>query len=251
MKTQTTNTTTVNPSYEALKNFILNNNEKDAIACMKAMYDDFDFENLNNIDPRLTTIKDENNNVQKTIKLHMVFEVIKNGMIDLLNLIINHPNFDNHVIDLFGETILTSTYYYYKANKNIVYLDMIRMMIDNPNVDINYTNLNQDTIAHLIASNADLCVILDKLVNNPTCDLNQLNDLGYTPIGEAIRYKNVNAVVMLARRSDVIIRKDDVELAEKYNINFETLIGEYTLGAIPMSEKMLKRCKMFRESFVK
>lgn len=181
----------------------------------------------------------------------MVFEVIKKGMIDLLNLVINHPNFDNHVIDLFGETILTSTYYYYKANKNIVYLDMIRMMIDNPNVDINYTNFNQDTMAHLIASNADLCVILDKLVNNPTCDLNQLNDLGYTPIGEAIRYKNVNAVVMLARRSDVIIRKDDVELAEKYNINLETLIGEYTLGAIPMSEKMLKRCKMFRESFVK
>ena len=63
MKTQTTNTTTVNPSYEALKNFILNNNEEDAIACMKAMYDDFDFENLNNIDPRLTTIKDENNEI--------------------------------------------------------------------------------------------------------------------------------------------------------------------------------------------
>ena len=89
MNTQTTNTTTViTPSYEALKGYILNNNEKDAIACMKAMYDDFDFNRIADIDRHSPVYIQTEDGGKIENRLHIVFAALKRGMSDLVDLII-------------------------------------------------------------------------------------------------------------------------------------------------------------------
>lgn len=156
-----------------------------------------------------------------------IFSVIENNMLDLFGEIVNMPNFDSSVKDFSYETLFQSLLYKYisdyehdKSNVSNV-KKMIELIIKSNNYDVNVVDYNDDTAMHITCEYPQLYWVFEKLVSNPNANPNIVNDFNCTPLGTAIKEKNMDAVEKLLERKDVVVREEDYELAESVGINLK------------------------------
>lgn len=158
-----------------------------------------------------------------------IFKIIDKKYINLFRAVVSNPNFDASIKDAMGEPILLSLMCRYKAEKNRTseisnIKQMINIILDNENYDFNAKDLNYDTAVNFAAEYPMFGFILKKLVENPKVNLNIVNDVQCTSLGNAIRRNNLDAIKLLGKRADLIVRDQDKKMAESRGINLDAYI---------------------------
>ena len=205
-----------------------------------------DFINRKDIDPNLLLHKllDEKNDTRaaeliasKDVDINYVFEnqypifkAINSKCINVFRGIVNSKNFNATVKDAMGEPLLLSLMCRYKSEKSngrdsADTKAMIEIILDNTNYDFNAKDLNFDTAINLAAEYPVFDFVLQKLVENPNVNLNVVNDIQCTSLGNAIRRNNVNAIKTLGKRVDLVVRDQDYEMARKKGIDLAQYIN--------------------------
>lgn len=170
-----------------------------------------------------------------------IFLAIKNNFFDLFAAIINHKKFDNTTTDVFAETIFTSLLYEYlgklasdnKDKKGIEALEnMLKIILSSKNFDFNVQNLNLDTAVNIACQYPQTTWIAEALIANPSVNINVVNDFNCSALGCAIYGGNIEAIKMLARRSDFVVRNEDKELANSKGINLDSVLSTVKVGAM-------------------
>ena len=153
-----------------------------------------------------------------------IISAINNKMTDLAVKIVNHPTFEGALVDGFGETLLESLIYLYTAyevGKDDVYekmcVKLIKLIIEQGNADVlNQQDLNEYT-AIMIACEYPKCLwIVKALASNEDVNINLINDFDCSALTNAIRNRNAQAIEILAKRKDLVVRPCDLEMADKY-----------------------------------
>lgn len=158
-----------------------------------------------------------------------IFKATEFLMFDLFNTIIKHPNFKSTSSDTFGETLLQSLMYCYlqqttNTNKTNI-RNLIMQILECDTFDFNAKDINLDTALNISCDTPQLNWVTEKLLEKPNVDINCVNDFNCSALGTAIRKKNIAAIKLLASRRDLIIREDDIKLAEKVGIDLKSLIN--------------------------
>lgn len=209
------------PKSILLHKYIDEGNEKEAIETINKYGDDVDINfELNNTTP--------------------IFNAVDKGMYDLFVTIINHPKFDCSNSDGYGETILTALLYNYKdgiksetENKNIK--KMIDLILSSETFDFNSVNINLDTALSVACERTDLNWVVDALVAKSNVDVNTVNDIDYSTLGNAIRRKNTHAIGALMTRHDLRITDKDMECAKANGIDLSSFTTS-TITTVSASE---------------
>lgn len=157
-----------------------------------------------------------------------IFKSINAKMYNLFNTIINHKKFDASTADGFGEALLQSLIYSYGVednaeNKSIK--KMIETVLESETYDFNALNLNLDTAANVCVEEPHRLWILERLLSKPNVNVNIANDFNCTLIGNAIRFKNIEALKLIGQRPDVVVREEDKEMAKEYGIDLAKFIN--------------------------
>ena len=153
-----------------------------------------------------------------------LFTVISMRMFRLTEIIVNDPKVDINIEDGFGETILESLIYMYGAEnvskeEKDYFEETIKLLINNDRYDLNKTDLNEDTAINIACEYPQMLWIVEALAAKENVDLNHVNDFNCAALGNAIRNKNIEAIKILAKRKDLIVRDADREMAKKYGVN--------------------------------
>lgn len=155
-----------------------------------------------------------------------LFLAINNRMYDLYDEIVNHPMFDCGIEDGFGETLLESLLYLRGTDEipmtenDTASLDrMIKTVLNNKKFDFNVTDLNNDTAINVACEYPKLLWVVEELANKKEVNPNIVNDFECTALTNAIRHKNIEAVKILSKRNDIIVRTIDLEEADKIGID--------------------------------
>jgi hypothetical protein len=96
---------------------------------------------------------------------------------------------------------------------------VIKLLINNDRYDLNKTDLNEDTAINIACEYPQMIWIVEALAAKENVDLNHVNDFNCAALGNAIRNKNIEAIKILAKRKDLIVRDADREMAKKYGVN--------------------------------
>lgn len=185
-----------------------------------------------------------------------IFTVIAHKMYSLFEVMVNHPQFNASTCDSYGESLLQSLMYQYsmyyaqgdKAECKSL-KGLIDMIINNPNFDFNVQDTNLDTAINIACDKAELLWIVEKLVQNPHVNLNVVNDINCTSLGSALRKGNIEAVKLLGKRVDLVVREEDYELANGKGINLDDLIDPRPIGTIEVGDRVRIISKIFAECF--
>ena len=221
----------INPKV-LLHKLIDENNELEAVRLVENAVEDFDvnFEFSNNIP---------------------VFSAIEKKMFRLFAAIINHKTFDCATCDAFGESILQSLMYNYKIDssadstrEDAAIKNMIDIIIANDNFDFNVQDINLDTAINIACERTETNWIVEKLVANPKVNVNVVNDFNCAALGNAIRKHNWEAVKMIGKRPDLIVRAEDEELAREHGINLSDFIKPQPMELSEESTKSKMNIKM-------
>ena len=178
-------------------------------------------------------------NSEKGIDVSYVYEeklpvvsAVGDGMYDLFEVIVNHPTFDSSIQDGFGETLLQSLLYMCGSNETVntesdrVEIErMIKVILKNNSYEINAKDLTNDTA--LIVSCDFICLnwVTSELLLKKDIEINAVNDAGRSALTTAIERKNLEAITMLSKMRDLVVRDIDREEAKKANID----LSEYGL----------------------
>ena len=161
-----------------------------------------------------------------------IFSAINNKMYNLFKVIINHKMFDSSKEDGFGETLLSSLLYAYGTDEVTKSTEdeqnmasMIIAILESDNFDFNIQDINLDTAINIASEKPKMNWIVKALASNPNVDINVVNDFNRAALGNAIAKHNVEAIKILGKRPDLIIRDEDKALAKKENINLEKYIA--------------------------
>jgi ankyrin repeat protein len=161
-----------------------------------------------------------------------IFSAITSNMCDLLEVIVNHPTFDYDVEDGFGESVLQSLLYLYGSKEvtntesNRVAIErMIKAILKNNSYEINAKDLNNDTVLIVSCDFNSLNWVTKELLLKKDIDINAVNDVGRSALTTAIKRKNLEAITMLSKMRDLVVRDIDREEAKKANID----LSEYGL----------------------
>ena len=161
-----------------------------------------------------------------------IFSAINNKMYNLFRVIINHKSFDGSKEDGFGETLLSSLLYAYGTDeidkssedeRNMV--AMITAILESENFDFNIQDINLDTPINIASEKAKMNWIVKALASKPNVDVNVVNDFNRAALGNAIAKKNIEAIKILGKRPDLIVRDEDKALAKKMGIDLEKYIA--------------------------
>ena len=161
-----------------------------------------------------------------------VFSAINHKMYDLFSVIINHNTFDGTKEDGFGETLMSSLLYAYGYDgversevdeSNMV--RMIREILDSDKFDFNVQDINLDTAINIAVEKPKMNWIVEELASNPKVNVNVINDFNRSALGNAISKNNVEAIKILGKRPDLIVRAEDKALADKMGIDLDKLIS--------------------------
>ena len=155
-----------------------------------------------------------------------VFSAINNRMYYLYDEITNHPMFDCGIKDEFGETLLELLLYLscsdeipMTANDTESLYRMIRTVLNNKKFDFNATDLNNDTAINVACEYPKLIWVVEELVNKECVNPNIINIFGDAALTNAIRNDNVDAIKLLSKRKDLIVRNKDIEVAKEEGIS--------------------------------
>lgn len=158
------------------------------------------------------------------------FSALNNHLYNVFDLIVKHPKFDSSIADGFGVTILgnllflyTSGELYKTEEKNKV-RELINLILDNDNFNFNVVDITKDTALNIACGYSELCFAVEKLVNNPNVNVNIENTRNRTALANAIRIGNVEAIKILGKRPDLVVRDSDKRNAKKNCIDLTELI---------------------------
>ena len=174
--------------------------------------------------------KDFNVNFEFCMRLP-IFSVVNNKMYDLFNVIINHPTFNPSFEDGFGDSILQSLLYMYGSDDISTSKEeeghlkkMIEAIVKSKNFDFNVKDINNDTAINITCEYPKMAWITEELVKNKDVDINFKNDLDNSPLASAIRNHNVEGIVALGKRPDLVIGKKEKVLAKTFSIDLNEFI---------------------------
>lgn len=155
-----------------------------------------------------------------------LFSAINNKMYDLYDEIVNHPTFDFGVEDGFGETLLESLLYLRGTDEipmtenETASLDrMIRTILNREGFDFNTTDLNMQTALSIACENPKLLWVVEELVKKEDVNPSIVDDFEATALTAAIRNKNIEAIKILSKRNDILVRAIDLEEANRIGID--------------------------------
>ena len=170
----------------------------------------------------------------------LVLSAVNNKMCNLFFKIVNHPNFNSNIEDGFGETLLETLIYLYgsddisESKEEQASLErMIEAILKLDSYDFNCKDLNEDTAINIACEYPKMLWIVEALSAKENVDINIVNDVDCAALGTAIRNKNLEAIKILSKRKDLIVRVADVEMAKKYNVD----LSEY---GIEIAKKLKK-----------
>ena len=155
-----------------------------------------------------------------------IFSAFKKNMINLAEVIINHPKWD-YALEDFGESFFHVLIYIYDCN-NESYLDgVIKKLIKsilkkNISLILNHTDINEDTVLNVVCQSSSKTLwVAKELIKLDCVDVNIVNDANCTALTNAIKNKNIEMIKLLAKRKDLVVRDFDKETAENIGINLK------------------------------
>ena len=161
-----------------------------------------------------------------------IFSAIDSKLHKVVGKIITNKKFNCSIDDGFEESIPQSLLYSYylddtceldaKQEKNV--REMISTVVDCGKFDLNYVDVNEDTLINIACMKPTMNWLVEKLVAREDINVNCVNDLGWAALGNAIRKNNLEAVKLLCKRPDIEIREKDKELAKKKKIALDKYI---------------------------
>ncbi len=155
----------------------------------------------------------------------LIYYALSEKMWNLCETIIKHPKFDYSVEDGFGETILHALLYLYGSDiVDEKYLEFIKKVLDAllslKNIDFfNLKTINNETALDIACMYPNEIWVVKELVSNPSVDINAIDDLNSTALSNAICNDNIDAIKLLSKRKDLIVRDKDIELAKEKGID--------------------------------
>ena len=155
-----------------------------------------------------------------------VISAVDNKMFDLFEVIVNHPTFDSSIQDGFGETLLESLLYLYsgeeisndKESEKTVER-MITTILKSDTYDFNAKDIHSDTAINVACEYPKMLWIVEALTSKKEVDINIVNDFECAALGNCIRNNNIEALKVIAKRKDLIVRMEDLKLADEYDID--------------------------------
>lgn len=161
-----------------------------------------------------------------------IFSAIDSKMNRIVGKIIVNDKFDCNVDDGFGESLIQNLLYSYyldetnklsEKNANNV-KEMINVVIDSGKFDLNFVDDNEDTAINIACTNPNMLWLVEKLAARKDINVNCVNDIGWTSLGNALRFGNVEALKYLGKRPDLVVSDKDRELAKKKGIKLDDFI---------------------------
>lgn len=154
----------------------------------------------------------------------LIYSALSEKMGDLCEAIIKHPKFNYSIEDVFGETIFHTLLCLYGSNDDEKYLEFIKKVLDTilslKNIDFfNLKTINNESALDIACMYPNEIWVVKELASNPSVDINTIDDFGCTALTTAIRYKNIEAIKILSKRKDLIVRDKDIELAKEKGID--------------------------------
>jgi len=161
-----------------------------------------------------------------------IFKAIEAKLHRVIGKIIANDKFDCNVDDGFGESLIQNllfTFYLDETNKtkkekekNVQ--EMIEVIIDSNKFDLNFVDDNEDTAINIACTNPNMLWLVKKLAAKPNVNINCENDIHYAAFGNAMRYRNYEAMRIIGSRPDLVVLDSERELAKKLNINIDDYI---------------------------
>jgi hypothetical protein len=157
----------------------------------------------------------------------VVFLAIDEKQKDLFNAIIHHKSFskdyDAKVTDLFGESILHRIFLVStdkeisKEDKDIL-ISMLEDGIDSGIFDLNQIDRNDDSLLQILLEYGDESVIPSciKLIKNEKVNITNVNDIGLTAYGCALKGKLSRLANMILEREDFMATQGDIKKLIKH-----------------------------------
>lgn len=157
----------------------------------------------------------------------VIFLAIDEKQKDLFNAIIHHKSFskdyDAKVTDLCGEPILhrifliTTDKEISKEDKDIL-ISMLEDGIDSGIFDLNQIDVNDDSLLQILLECGDESVIPSciKLIKNEKVNITNVNDIGLTAYGCALKGKLSRLADMILKREDFMATQGDIKKLFKH-----------------------------------
>ena len=196
-----------------LHKYIDNNEEKNAIELIENEGDNIDINyEFNNRIP--------------------VFSAINQGMVELFDKIVRRKDFNTSLSSGFGETLLISLLYLYgsgelecdaRQEKNLK--SMINSILSSEYSDFNETDINNETAINVACEYPKTLWVVEALASNPNVNVNVVDDFNRNAINTCIAFKNLDALKILGKRTDLEVRNEDFDAATKASINLSDYIN--------------------------
>lgn len=176
----------------------------------------------------------ENENIDPNTEFYGSIPVIKaitSRNSDLFKALVNHKKFDMTLTEGFGEPYMQFVMLFMETlidNKTAdltPFFNMVYTFIDNEKYNINAIDLNGDAAIHVACEMNELAPIVERLVQNPKCDVNIKNEWGFTPLDVALDNSPINsrAINALLSRKDLVIESSTMKFASEHGINLEQM----------------------------
>ena len=160
-----------------------------------------------------------------------VYSAIYKKMYKLFDVIINQEGFDTSFVDGFGETLLETLLYLYGSEEVVTNesdLKTIKSMINSilscKTFDLNQIDIVNDTAINTACEYESTYWVVEKLVANKNVEINIVNDDDHSALTNCIENHNLEALKMLGKRPDLVVREQDTKLAKKMGINLKNYI---------------------------
>ena len=196
--------------------------------------------------------------VNKTLDNYApIFNVIQNKMVRLFEVLVTNKKFNFNVKTNFNETIYDKLLGEYKLNgvttseDDAITEHMIDIMLNSGKCDLNITNTNDDTPVNIACERPELLWVAKRLIENPSVNINVVNDFNCTALGNAIRKKNIEAIKLLATRPDLVVRVEDKELAACSKVNLAKYLPKDKLDMAPEPTREMSTTDLYTELFAR
>ena len=182
-----------------------------------------------------------------------MFKAIDNHMFDLFFSIINHKSFNSNTCDEYGEPLLQFLMYnlFNDGSEHDKELkELIKIVLKSDNFDFNSQNINLETPLIVACTEASTSWVVKELLKKPNININIVDDFNSSALTVALNNGNIEAVKLLCKREDLVIREEDFEIAKKVGINLKDIMNEtkfsYTIENASSSSE-----ESFTERFAK
>lgn len=152
-----------------------------------------------------------------------IYTAISKGMTEVVKIIVNDKFFFPQK-DSFGTTEIHHTMYMYyldannpDSKNNPCAKEILSFLIDCGKFNLNEIDDNEDTAIMIACTTPDLNWAVEKLLDKEGIDVNQVNDVNFTCVGNAVRRNNFEAARMILKKfPDIQLTESDKEYMEKY-----------------------------------